>query len=179
VGHRRAVLLEELLRDRITGGDDLVRRLDEPLDPGSVAAVGQALQIRADELSAADRVAARALAHGRALDCFTFTGAFALHLAHVCESVIGLDISAQAIAAARRNAELNGAANIDFREANVFDALRELETRGEQFDTIVLDPPAFAKNRASIKSGARGYKEINRTVPQPGETDIKIIVPAR
>src|SRR3990172_116473 len=63
-----------------------------------------------------NRVAARALAHGRALDCFTFTGAFALHLAHVCESVIGLDISAQAIAAARRNAELNGAANIDFRE---------------------------------------------------------------
>jgi 23S rRNA (cytosine1962-C5)-methyltransferase len=108
-----------------------------------------------------NRLAARALAHGRALDCFTFTGAFALHLAGVCTSVLGIDISAEAVTAARRNAELNGATNVEFREANVFDSLRELESTGDRFDTIVLDPPAFAKNRASVKAAARGYKEIN------------------
>ncbi|HCX30444.1 MAG TPA: hypothetical protein DHU55_11865 [Blastocatellia bacterium] len=108
-----------------------------------------------------NRLAARAVAHGRALDCCTFTGAFALNLAGVCDSVVGIDISAEAIQAARRNAELNNATNVEFREANVFDALREMETAGERFDTIVLDPPAFAKNRASIKAAARGYKEIN------------------
>jgi 23S rRNA (cytosine1962-C5)-methyltransferase len=108
-----------------------------------------------------NRLAARAVAHGRALDCFTFNGAFALHLASGAETVLGLDISADAIAAARRNAELNGARNVEFREANVFDALREMETAGERFDTIVLDPPAFAKNRGSVRAAARGYKEIN------------------
>jgi len=108
-----------------------------------------------------NRLAARRVARGRALDCFTFNGAFALHLAPACESVLGLDISADAVATARRNAELNGARNVEFREANVFDALREMEAAGERFDTIVLDPPAFAKNRASVKAAARGYKEIN------------------
>ncbi|MCA1593486.1 MAG: class I SAM-dependent rRNA methyltransferase [Acidobacteria bacterium] len=108
-----------------------------------------------------NHVAARSYAHGRALDCFTFNGAFALHIAPACESVTGLDISAEAIAASRHNAELNGAANVEFREANVFDALRELESAGERFDTIILDPPAFAKNRASVRAAARGYKEIN------------------
>jgi 23S rRNA (cytosine1962-C5)-methyltransferase len=108
-----------------------------------------------------NRSAARAFAHGRALDCFTFNGAFALQLAGVCDSVLGIDISADAIEAARRNAELNSFAGVEFREANVFDALREMEAAGERFDTIVLDPPAFAKNRASVKPAARGYKEIN------------------
>ncbi|HEX8186738.1 MAG TPA: class I SAM-dependent rRNA methyltransferase [Pyrinomonadaceae bacterium] len=108
-----------------------------------------------------NHLAARAYARGRALDCFTFNGGFALSIAGVCESVTGLDISAEAVAASRRNAELNGAANVEFREANVFDALHELESAGERFDTIVLDPPAFAKNRASVEAAARGYKEIN------------------
>ncbi|MEP6920578.1 MAG: class I SAM-dependent rRNA methyltransferase [bacterium] len=108
-----------------------------------------------------NRIAARAVGHGRALDCFTFNGAFALHLAGVCDSVTGIDISGDAIQLARRNAELNGITNAEFREANVFDALREMESAGERFDVIVLDPPAFAKNRASIKAAARGYKEIN------------------
>jgi 23S rRNA (cytosine1962-C5)-methyltransferase len=108
-----------------------------------------------------NRLAARTVAHGRALDCFTFAGAFALQLAGVCDHVLGLDISADAITAARGNAERNAAANVEFREANVFDALREMESAGERFDTIVLDPPAFAKNRASAKAAARGYKEIN------------------
>ncbi|HEV7682917.1 MAG TPA: class I SAM-dependent rRNA methyltransferase [Pyrinomonadaceae bacterium] len=108
-----------------------------------------------------NRLAARAMAHGRALDCFTFAGAFALNLAGACDSVVGIDISAEAVAAARKNAELNNIGNVEFREANVFDALREMEASGERFDTIVLDPPAFAKNRASVKAAARGYKEIN------------------
>ena len=106
-------------------------------------------------------LAAKRVAHGRALDCFTFNGGFALHIAQECESVLGIDISDNAITAARRNAELNQASNVDFRAANVFDALREFEAAGEKFDTIVLDPPAFAKNRASVKPAARGYKEIN------------------
>lgn len=112
-----------------------------------------------------NRIAARNAAQttntARALDCFTFNGAFALHLAGVCDEVIGIDISGEAVAAARRNADLNEMRNVEFREANVFDALREMEAIGERFDTIVLDPPAFAKNRASLKSAVRGYKEIN------------------
>jgi 23S rRNA (cytosine1962-C5)-methyltransferase len=108
-----------------------------------------------------NRLAARKVAHGRALDCFTFNGAFALQLAGSCHQVTGVDISAEAVAAARRNASINHITNAEFREANVFDALREMETSGERFDTIVLDPPAFAKNRASIAAAARGYKEIN------------------
>ena len=106
-------------------------------------------------------LAAARVANGRALDCFTFNGGFALHIAKVCESVVGIDISEGAIATARSNAELNHASNVEFRVANVFDALRDFEAAGETFDTIILDPPAFAKNRASVKSAARGYKEIN------------------
>ncbi|MEO6392491.1 MAG: class I SAM-dependent rRNA methyltransferase [Pyrinomonadaceae bacterium] len=108
-----------------------------------------------------NHLAARMMAHGRALDCFTFNGAFALNIAQKCDTVVGLDISGDAIAGARRNAALNQAENVEFREANVFDALREMESAGERFDTIVLDPPAFAKNRASVKPATRGYKEIN------------------
>jgi len=108
-----------------------------------------------------NRVAAGKVAHGRALDCFTFNGAFALHLANTGREVIGIDISAEAIANARRNAELNGLFHLQFSEANVFDVLREMEAASERFDTIVLDPPAFARNRASLKAAIRGYKEIN------------------
>jgi 23S rRNA (cytosine1962-C5)-methyltransferase len=106
-------------------------------------------------------LAARSVAHGRALDCFTFNGGFALHIAPACDSVVAIDISDDAIAAARRNADLNEARNLEFRTANVFDTLREMETEGERFDTIILDPPAFAKNRTTVKSALRGYKEIN------------------
>jgi 23S rRNA (cytosine1962-C5)-methyltransferase len=106
-------------------------------------------------------LAAQRVAHGRALDCFTFNGGFALHLAKTCDSVLGLDIADDAVAAAQRNAGLNEASNVTFRAANVFDALREMESARERFDTIVLDPPAFTKSRATMKAGARGYKEIN------------------
>ena len=120
---------------------------------------GSFLDKRENRLAA--RAAAATTKKQRALDCFTFNGAFALHLAKACEKVIGIDISADAVDAARRNAALNDLNNVEFREANVFDALRELEAAGERFDVIVLDPPAFAKNRASLKAAIRGYKEIN------------------
>src|SRR6185295_8451355 len=108
-----------------------------------------------------NRFAASRYAGGRVLDCFTYHGAFALHLARAAEEVIGVDVSSSAIGQARRNAELNGATNVEFREANVFDLLREMEQAGELFDVINLDPPAFAKNRAAVEAAARGYKEIN------------------
>jgi len=108
-----------------------------------------------------NRIAARSYGRGRVLDAFTYQGAFALHLARGAEQVIGVDISATAIVQARANAELNGADNVEFVEANVFDFLHEKEQAGERFEVINLDPPAFAKNRASIQAAARGYKEIN------------------
>ena len=108
-----------------------------------------------------NRVAATRYARGRALDCFTYHGAFALHLAKGAEEVVAVDVSSTAIETATRNAELNGARNIEFREGNVFDLLREMEQAGERFDVINLDPPAFAKNRAAVEAAARGYKEIN------------------
>jgi len=129
------------------------------VSPGAGQKTGSFLDQRENRLAA--RAAARTTNGTRALDCFTFNGAFALHLASVCEEVIGIDISADAVAAAQQNARLNELNNVEFREANVFDVLREFEARGERFDVIVLDPPAFAKNRASLKSAVRGYKEIN------------------
>ena len=108
-----------------------------------------------------NRVTSATYACGRALDCFTFQGGFALHLTRGAESVIAVDVSGPALAQAKRNAELNQASNIEFIEANVFDLLRQLEEKGERFDVINLDPPAFAKNRASIDAAMRGYKEIN------------------
>ena len=105
--------------------------------------------------------AATRYASGRALDGFTYNGGFALRLAETCESVLALDSSAPAVAATRANAERNGVSNLDVQEANVFDALRELEIARERFDTVVLDPPAFAKNKAALERAAAGYKEIN------------------
>jgi 23S rRNA (cytosine1962-C5)-methyltransferase len=129
------------------------------VSPSGGQKTGSFLDQRENRLAA--REAARASAGIRALDCFTFNGGFALHLAAVCQQVLAIDISTEAIAAAKRNAELNDIHNVEFQVANVFDALRDLQARGECFDTIVLDPPAFAKNRASLKAAIRGYKEIN------------------
>lgn len=108
-----------------------------------------------------NRAAALRYGRGRALDCFSFHGSFALHLARSCEHVTALDISAPAIERAEMNADLNGLTNIEFIEANVFDRLRDYEESGERFDTIVLDPPAFAKNRGAVQAALRGYNEIN------------------
>ena len=105
--------------------------------------------------------AAARYGRGRALDAFAYAGGFALRLAAGCESVLALDSSGPAIAMTARHAALNGLTNVTVREANAFDELRELEIAREQFDTIVLDPPAFAKNKASVPRAVAGYKEIN------------------
>ena len=108
-----------------------------------------------------NRVAAAAYAHGRALDAFSYNGGFSLALAPVCDEVIAVDISEDAVARITANAAHIGASNVRAHAMNVFDELRELERRGERFDTIVLDPPAFAKNKAAVPKALSGYKEIN------------------
>jgi len=108
-----------------------------------------------------NREAAARYAHGRMLDCFSYNGGFALALASRCELVEALDVSADAVERITANAAANGITNLTAREANVFDELRHLEREGARYDTIVLDPPAFAKNKASIPKALAGYKEIN------------------
>jgi 23S rRNA (cytosine1962-C5)-methyltransferase len=105
--------------------------------------------------------AAARYAHGRALDAFCFAGGFALHLSPQVREVLAVDNSEEACALARQNVDRNGARNVEVVRANVFDLLRELDRDGERFDTIVLDPPAFAKNKTALDSAYRGYKEIN------------------
>jgi 23S rRNA (cytosine1962-C5)-methyltransferase len=107
-----------------------------------------------------NRAAAREYARGRLLDCFTYHGGFALTLAPKCREVLAFDVSEDAIARVRQNATRNGV-TIDARAGNVFDELRGLDRLGERFDTVVLDPPAFAKNKASVAGALAGYKEIN------------------
>jgi 23S rRNA (cytosine1962-C5)-methyltransferase len=106
-------------------------------------------------------VAAAKYARGMALDCFTSTGGFALHLSKVCESVTAIDSSEGAVASAQRNAQLNGIGNVTFETADVFDYLSAQAGGGPRFETVVLDPPAFAKSRSAVEDAARGYKEIN------------------
>jgi 23S rRNA (cytosine1962-C5)-methyltransferase len=101
------------------------------------------------------------IASGRALDCFSYHGSFALHLARRADSVTAVDVSGDALRRAEENAARNALTNITLVEADTFDYLRDLERRRETFDTIVLDPPAFAKNRASVDAALRGYKDIN------------------
>jgi 23S rRNA (cytosine1962-C5)-methyltransferase len=108
-----------------------------------------------------NRVAAGRYARGRMLDCFSYNGAFGLSLARHCSDVIAIDASADAVARITENAGLNGVTNVMAREANVFDELRHFEQSGERFNTIVLDPPAFAKNKAAVEKALTGYKDIN------------------
>jgi 23S rRNA (cytosine1962-C5)-methyltransferase len=107
-----------------------------------------------------NRAAAAVYARGRMLDCFSYNGGFALVMGRRCTETIAFDVSEDAIARVKQNAARNGV-SIDARAGNVFDELRGLDRLGERFDTIVLDPPAFAKNKASIVNATAGYKEIN------------------
>jgi 23S rRNA (cytosine1962-C5)-methyltransferase len=106
-------------------------------------------------------LAAARFAKGSALDCFTCTGGFALHLARTCERVEAIDSSAPALATANRNAEANGISNIDFREDDAFEVLSRYAAAKRTFDTVILDPPAFAKSRKQLDGAMRGYKDIN------------------
>ncbi|MGI9102863.1 MAG: class I SAM-dependent rRNA methyltransferase [Terriglobales bacterium] len=109
--------------------------------------------------------AAATYAHGEALDLFCYQGGFALHLARVCPHVTAVDSSRPALETAEQNEKLNAAANrgneIEWIEGNAFDLLKDYSTAGKQYDTIVLDPPAFAKSRKSLPTAMRGYKELN------------------
>ena len=153
------LITETVYGDAPTELEILQHGLRFVVEPLGGQKTGSFLDQRENRLAA--RAAAQTTNRRRALDCFTFNAAFALHLASVCENVIGIDISADAVAAAQRNIRLNEIQNVDFLEANVFDVLREMEAAGDRFDVIVLDPPAFAKNRASLRAAIRGYKEIN------------------
>jgi 23S rRNA (cytosine1962-C5)-methyltransferase len=104
--------------------------------------------------------AAAEYARGEALDVFCYQGGFALHLAERCSKVTGVDSSRPALEMADRNAALNGR-EIEWIEANAFDLLRDYASAGQQYDAIVLDPPAFAKSRRNLDTALRGYKELN------------------
>jgi len=108
-----------------------------------------------------NRIRVGALARGRALDCFSYHGSFALHLAQRADHVVALDSSAPALERAAQNCVRNGLTNVEFVEANAFDYLKRAERERQRFDTIVLDPPAFAKTKGALEAGIRGYNEIN------------------
>jgi 23S rRNA (cytosine1962-C5)-methyltransferase len=115
--------------------------------------------------------AARRYASGEVLDCFSYQGGFALTVADKCEHVEGIDMAPAAVESARRNQLLNSISNVTFREGNSFDLLKEYDEVGRRFQLVILDPPAFAKNRDSIPAAHRGYKEINLRalkILQPG-----------
>jgi 23S rRNA (cytosine1962-C5)-methyltransferase len=115
--------------------------------------------------------AARRYASGEVLDCFSYQGGFALTIADKCQHVEGIDMAPAAVEAARRNQQLNSISNVTFREGNTFDLLKEYDEVGRRFQMVILDPPAFAKNRDSIPAAHRGYKEINlraMKILQPG-----------
>jgi 23S rRNA (cytosine1962-C5)-methyltransferase len=105
--------------------------------------------------------AARRYARGQALDAFAYTGGFAIQISDLCERVEAVDSSPAAIELLRSNAARTGCSNIEAIEANAFDYLRERHKQGARYDTIILDPPAFAKNKDSLDAALRGYKEIN------------------
>lgn len=108
-----------------------------------------------------NRLRAGTYARGRCLDCFSYGGAFALQLARRAERVTAVELQAPAVALARENAALNRAENLEVVEGNAFDYLRDASEREPEFDLVVLDPPAFAKNKESLVAARRGYKEIN------------------
>ena len=124
---------------------------------------GAFLDQRLNYAAAADW-AARLGATGRALDVCTYQGGFALHLARICDRVTGVDASRASLEVAERNLDFNRAAlraEVDWVEADAFALLREWSDGGERFDTIVLDPPAFAKSKRAVEGALRGYKELN------------------
>ncbi len=113
-----------------------------------------------------NRVLIGSLARGRALDLFSYHGSFALHLARRADHVTAVDVSEAALARASENAALNGFTNVTPVVADVFEYLRAAKASGDRYETIVVDPPAFAKNRSSVTHAMRGYADINRLAMQ-------------
>jgi 23S rRNA (cytosine1962-C5)-methyltransferase len=174
--------LEELLHpSSIVARNDVPSRKHEKLseipemllgeEPGSVPVHMNGLTLLADVLHGQktgvyldqreNYVAAAHWAHGRALDCFTSTGGFALHLASKCSLVEAVESAPSALEAARANAAENHIENISFREADVFDYLSGCVQGRRKFQTVVLDPPAFAKSKMAVEGALRAYREIN------------------
>ncbi|HET8546417.1 MAG TPA: class I SAM-dependent rRNA methyltransferase [Bryobacteraceae bacterium] len=176
-----AVLNETLAPGAIVERNDVAIRAREDLPlssgvlagelPEPIAVLMNGMRWRADLLHGQktgvfldqreNYMAAVRYARGRALDCFTATGGFALHIAGRCEHVEAIDSSASTLATAEANRDANGIRNVTFREADAFEALAMHVHARQRFDTIVLDPPAFAKSRQAVEGAARGYKEIN------------------
>lgn len=139
--------------------------------PGAVAYDEGLVRVRADLLEGQktgafldqreNHIVASQYASGEALDCFSYVGGFALQLATRAQKVTAVEISEQAAAQLRENAATNKFSNVDVVVANAFDFLRDAVDEGRRFDTIVLDPPSFAKNKDAIEGALRGYKEIN------------------
>ena len=129
-----------------------------------------------------NRLAAARYARGRVLDGFSYTGAFALQVAPASDAVQAVDVAESAVAAVARHAAHNDAPLVEARAGNVFDTLRDHDRAGERFDTVVLDPPAFAKNRKAAERAMAGYKEINLRalrILEPGRhaRDVELLVP--
>jgi 23S rRNA (cytosine1962-C5)-methyltransferase len=157
----RARLLEGLdQRVDVLAGEvpDMVRVTEHGIEYEVDLRRGQKTGLFLDQRE--NRAAAARYARGRLLDCFSYNGGFALTLARKCQETLAYDISEDAVARIRANALHNGVA-IDARVGNVFDELRGLDRLGERFDTIVLDPPAFAKSKSAVAKATAGYKEIN------------------
>ncbi len=140
-------------------------------DPGPVEAREGTVRFRFDLLAGQktgsfldqreNHLRAGEYARGRALDCFSYAGGFALQMAARADEVVAVEMQPGPAAMLRENVALNGAANVRVEEKNAFDFLRDESEKGRTWDTIVLDPPAFAKNKASVDAARRGYKEVN------------------
>ena len=117
--------------------------------------------VRAGRCRASSRAGALMPEGGQGLDCFCYHGSFALHLSRRANSVLALDQSGDALARGLRNAQQNGIHNIEWVEADAFEMLRTFERDRRHFDLVVVDPPAFAKTRATVTRALRGYKDIN------------------
>ena len=167
----RAVLERNDVRVRELEGLAQVKGVLRGADPGPVEVAEGDVRFRLDLLGGQktgafldqreNHLRAGAYARGRALDCFSYAGGFALQLARRAEEVVAVEMQPVAAAMLRENAALNGAGNVRVEEANAFDLLRDEAEKGRTWDTIVLDPPAFAKGKASVDAARRGYKEVN------------------
>jgi 23S rRNA (cytosine1962-C5)-methyltransferase len=151
--------LEQTISDLAGAIPDTVAVREGPIEYQVDLRRGQKTGLFLDQRE--NREAAARYARGRLLDAFSYHGGFALRLAGQCTDAEAIDISADAVQRIRVNAVRNNVPHLEVREENVFDALRRLEKAGTRYDTIVLDPPAFAKNKASVPNALAGYKEIN------------------
>jgi len=167
----RTVLERNDVRVRELEGLAQVKGVVLGSDPGPVEVREGTVRFRLDLLAGQktgsfldqreNHLCAGAYARGRALDCFSYAGGFALQMAARADEVVAVEMQSQAAGMLRENAALNGAGNVRVEEANAFDFLRDESDKGRTWDTIVLDPPAFAKNKNSVDAARRGYKEVN------------------